>query len=115
MTSDKMRHLKKKKSGIFARIFMKQWIKIYFSPNRMLTTWRAIARAHSCHAFQRGHLGSSSLINYSYLYIVINKESFLYMETELCITVRLLVPGHFYFYAVSKFTLRENDISVLLL
>ena len=30
-------------------------------------------------------------------------------------TVRLLVPGHFYFYAVSKFSLRENDISVLLL
>ena len=30
-------------------------------------------------------------------------------------TVRLLVPGHFYFYAVSKFLLRENDISVLLL
>ena len=29
--------------------------------------------------------------------------------------VRLLVPGHFYFYAVSKFSLRENDISVLLL
>ena len=29
-------------------------------------------------------------------------------------TVRLLVPGHFYFYAVSKFSLRENDISVLL-
>ena len=27
-------------------------------------------------------------------------------------TVRLLVPGHFYFYAVSKFSLRENDISV---
>ena len=30
-------------------------------------------------------------------------------------TVRLLVPCHFYFYAVSKFSLRENDISVLLL
>ena len=30
-------------------------------------------------------------------------------------TVRLLVPGHFYLYAVSKFLLRENDISVLLL
>ena len=30
-------------------------------------------------------------------------------------TVRLLVPGHFYIYAVSKFSLRENDISVLLL
>ena len=30
-------------------------------------------------------------------------------------TVRLLVPGHFYFYAVSKLLLRENDISVLLL
>ena len=30
-------------------------------------------------------------------------------------TVRLLVPGHFYFYVVSKFLLRENDISVLLL
>ena len=30
-------------------------------------------------------------------------------------TVRLLVPGHFYFNAVSKFSLRENDISVLLL
>ena len=30
-------------------------------------------------------------------------------------TVRLLVPGHFYFYAVSKFSLRENDISALLL
>ena len=29
-------------------------------------------------------------------------------------TVRLLVPGHFYFYVVSKFLLRENDISVLL-
>ena len=28
-------------------------------------------------------------------------------------TVRLLVPGHFYFYAVSKFSLRENDISAL--
>ena len=30
-------------------------------------------------------------------------------------TVRLLVPGHFYFYAVSKYLLRENDISVLLI
>ena len=30
-------------------------------------------------------------------------------------TVRLLVPGHFYFYVVSDFLLRENDISVLLL
>ena len=30
-------------------------------------------------------------------------------------TVRLLVLGHFNFYAVSKFLLRENDISVLLL
>ena len=30
-------------------------------------------------------------------------------------TERLLVPGHFYFYAVSKFLLRENDISILLL
>ena len=30
-------------------------------------------------------------------------------------TVRLLIPGHFYFYAFSKFLLRENDISVLLL
>ena len=34
---------------------------------------------------------------------------------SLRVTVRLLVPGHFYFYAVSKFSLRENDISVLLL
>ena len=32
-----------------------------------------------------------------------------------CNTVRLLVPGHFYVYAVSKFLLRENDISVVLL
>ena len=30
-------------------------------------------------------------------------------------TVRVLVPGHFYFYAVFKFLLRENDISVSLL
>ena len=30
-------------------------------------------------------------------------------------TVRLLVPGHFYFYAVSKVLLRANDIYVLLL
>ena len=30
-------------------------------------------------------------------------------------TVRLLVPGHFYFYAVSKVLLRANDISVLVL
>ena len=51
----------KEKSDIFARIFTKQWIKIYFSPNRMLTTWRGIARARSCHALQRGHL---CLINY---------------------------------------------------
>ena len=29
--------------------------------------------------------------------------------------MRLLVPGHFYFYAVSKFLPRENDISVSLL
>ena len=36
-------------------------------------------------------------------------------DCKLPITVRLLVPGHFYFYAVSKFSLRENDISVLLL
>ena len=30
-------------------------------------------------------------------------------------TVRLLVPGHFYFYAVSNFLLREKYISILLL
>ena len=46
----------KEKSGIFARIFTKQWIKIYFYPNRMLATWRGIVRACSCHALQRGHL-----------------------------------------------------------
>ena len=46
----------KEKSGILARIFTKQWIKIYFSLNRKLTTWRRIARARSCHALKRGHL-----------------------------------------------------------
>ena len=46
----------KENSSIFARIFTKQWIKIYFSPSRMLTTWRWIARARSCHAWKRGHL-----------------------------------------------------------
>ena len=30
----------KEKSGILARIFTKQWLKIYFSLNRKLTTWR---------------------------------------------------------------------------
>ena len=38
-----------------------------------------------------------------------------FIEIHLQVTVRLLVPGHFYFYAVSKLLLRENDISVLLL
>ena len=46
----------KEKGDTFARIFTEQWIKIYFSPNRMLTTWRGIARARSCHVLQRGHL-----------------------------------------------------------
>ena len=36
------------------------------------------------------------------------------MHRLLIHTVRLLVPGLFYFYAVSRFSLRENDISVLL-
>ena len=49
-------------SSIFARIFTKQRIKIYFSASRMLTTWRGIARTRSCHAWKRGHL-----IIYSYL------------------------------------------------
>ena len=40
----------KENSSIFARIFTKQWIKIYVSPSMMLTTWRWIARARSCHA-----------------------------------------------------------------
>ena len=31
-------------SGIFARIFTNQWIKIYIFPGRVLTTWRGIAR-----------------------------------------------------------------------
>ena len=38
-----------------------------------------------------------------------------FQTSDLKATARLLVPGHFYFYAVSKFSLRENDISVLLL
>ena len=44
-----------------------------------------------------------------------------YVENNIAVlvtvygTVRLLVPGHFYFYVVSDFLLRENDISVLLL
>ena len=33
----------------------------------------------------------------------------------ISITVRLLVSGHFYFYGVSNYLLKENDISVLLL
>ena len=37
------------------------------------------------------------------------------LNFEKAFTVGLLVPGHFYFYAVSKFSLRENDISVVLL
>ena len=37
------------------------------------------------------------------------------LPLEITNTLRLLVPGHFYFYAVLKFSLRENDISVLLL
>ena len=43
-------------SGNFARIFTKQWIQLYFSSNRMLTTLRGIARARSCDAWKRGHL-----------------------------------------------------------
>ena len=47
----------KENSGIFARIFIKQWIKIYFSPSRMLTTWGGgNTRARSCHEWKRGHL-----------------------------------------------------------
>ena len=30
--------------GIFARIFTKQWIQIYFSPNRMLSTLMFLSR-----------------------------------------------------------------------
>ena len=32
-----------------------------------------------------------------------------------CVTVRLQVPGHFYSCVVSKYLLRENEISFLLL
>ena len=50
----------KETSGIFARIFTKQWIKIYFSPCRMLTTWRGdCARM----IMSRMETRASSLIN----------------------------------------------------
>ena len=49
----------KENSGIFARIFTKQWIKIYFSPSRMLSTWRGIART----LMSRMEKRASSLIN----------------------------------------------------
>ena len=50
------KQLFKENSGIVARIFSKQWINIYFPPGKMLTTWRGIARAHSCHAWKQGQL-----------------------------------------------------------
>ena len=50
----------KEKSDIFARIFTKQLIKIYFSPIRMLTTWRGSARMFISRIATR----APSLINY---------------------------------------------------
>ena len=38
-----------------------------------------------------------------------------YLKAGKLCTVHLLVPGHFHYCAVSIFSLRENDISVLLL
>ena len=60
----------KEKSDIFARIFTKQWIKIYFSPNRMLTTWRGDrARTLMSHVAMR----APSLIN-SFIYVHSHKQ-----------------------------------------
>ena len=59
----------KEKSGIFARIFAKQWIKIYFSPNRMLTTWWGIARK----SMSRIATSASSLINY-FIFVHCHKQ-----------------------------------------
>ena len=62
----------KEKSGIFASIFTKEGINIYFSPNRMLTTWRGGGGGgwrggggRACTSMSRIAIRASSLINSS--------------------------------------------------
>ena len=59
----------KEKSDIFACIFTKQWVKIYFSPNRMLTMWRGIG----AHVHVKHRMRASSLIN-SFIFVHCHKQ-----------------------------------------
>ena len=69
----------KENSSFFARIFTKRWIKIFFF-SQQDEDHVVGDRAHT----QMSHIETraSSLIIFSYLQIVISKESFLYTKTQ---------------------------------